>query len=443
MAVSVNRKLLLLRNLQLGLILVLRRRLKHRMQIRRKRMWMRKLFVDRRAKGEYEILVKDLMLFDHLYFFKSFRMSPVRFEQLLSWVAPFITKSSKFRVFASPSERLCITLRYLATGDSQLTVACSYRVSPSVVSRIIRETCGVLWTELTKQGYVKCPTTTGHWINIANEFKEKWNFPHCLGAIDGKHVVMQAPAQSGSDYFNYKKTHSIVLIIMAICNARYEFIMVDIGDAGRQSDGGVYKNSKLGYAIENDLIHRPAASNEMSSSRNFYPYVLADDAFQLKSHMLKPFAQLDSSTDKKIFNYRLSRARRVIENSFGIAAARFRIFRRPIIAQVETVILITKAVVALHNFLMMSQMRDRDFTYCPIGFADVENSQNRRSGEWRNETENFSGLLPITILGSHNYTRTAKETREDFMRYFNSAEGSVEWQWDYVNRTYNLFDEEY
>ena len=75
------------------LILVLRRRLKHRMQIRRKRMWTRKLFVDRRAKGEYQILVKDLMLFDHLYFFKSFRMSAVRFEQLLSWVAPFITKS--------------------------------------------------------------------------------------------------------------------------------------------------------------------------------------------------------------------------------------------------------------------------------------------------------------------------------------------------------------
>ena len=75
------------------------------------------------------------------------------------------------------------------------------------------------------------------------------------GAIDGKHVVMQAPHNSGSEYFNYKKTHSIVLL--ALCNARYEFLLVDIGDSGRQSDGSVYNNSQLGHAIEHKLLNIP------------------------------------------------------------------------------------------------------------------------------------------------------------------------------------------
>ena len=61
---------------------------------------------------------------------------------------------------------------------------------------------------------------------------------------------MQAPHNGGSEYFNYKKTHSIVLI--AVYNAKYEFTMVDIGDSGRQSDGRVFNNCSLGYAIENN-----------------------------------------------------------------------------------------------------------------------------------------------------------------------------------------------
>lgn len=58
-----------------------------------------------------------------------------------------------------------------------------------------------------EHGYLKVPNTEDEWKQIAHEFEIKWNFPHCLqlGAIDGKHVIMQAPAGSGSEYFNFKK----------------------------------------------------------------------------------------------------------------------------------------------------------------------------------------------------------------------------------------------
>ena len=165
-------------------------------------MWVRKLFKERQEKGEYHILIKDLQLFDAEYFFKTFRMTVAKF----AWVGPSIQKSYRLRVdVPSPAERLCVTLRYLASGDAQVSIALSYRISPTTVGRITRETCEALWSVLQAKGFLKVPNEQNTWKEISHRFEEMWNFPHCIEAIDGKHVVMQAPANSGSEWFNYKK----------------------------------------------------------------------------------------------------------------------------------------------------------------------------------------------------------------------------------------------
>jgi len=68
-------------------------------------------------------------------------------------------------------------------------------------------------------------------------------FPNCIGAIDGKHIVLQCPVNTGSEYYNYKNSFSIVL--MGLVSRDYRFIFADIGSQGRISDGGVFKNSLL------------------------------------------------------------------------------------------------------------------------------------------------------------------------------------------------------
>ena len=425
------------------LLLILRRRSRKRKKLsvekRRHKIWMRKIFIERPEKGLFNVLVKDLKLHDSEYFFRNFRMNSKTLEHLLTLVAPYITKSGLRRSVASPEERLCVTLRYLVTGDAQVTIATSFRLSPTTVGRIIRETCQCLYDVIEKE-YLKPPNTKREWDDISKEFFKSWNFPNCLGAIDGKHVVIQAPARSGSLYFNYKKTFSIVLL--AICNAKYEFTLVSVGSAGRQSDGGVYNSSSICQAIDNNLLDFPPPQvlpNSHDSEKLPFVFV-ADEAFAMKTNMMRPYPrrkELDRS--ETIFNYRLSRARRVIENAFGILASRFRVFRRPIIANTDNVKKITKDHNSLHNFLM--KMNLDNFQYCPYELIDREHDGRYRPGQWRNKIADYNGLNSIGNQGTNNHSRDAKYIRNKFKEYFNSS-GSLAWQNEIIARTNNPFDRE-
>ncbi|XP_049763916.1 uncharacterized protein LOC126092391 isoform X2 [Schistocerca cancellata] len=156
----------------------------------RRRYWICPLLRSRGEEGEFHTLVRDMREKDIQKFCIYFRMTPQR---------------------------------YLAHGDTQQMIALSYRVGRSTACRIIRRTCQTLWNVLQPKFLPK--PTTDDWLSIAYDFHTKWQFPNCVGAIDGKHVVMQCPANSGSEYFNYKGTHSVVL--MVACDANYKFTWVD------------------------------------------------------------------------------------------------------------------------------------------------------------------------------------------------------------------------
>lgn len=118
------------------------------------------------------------------------------------------------------------------------------------------------------------------------------------------------------------------LVLMAIVDGSYRFIMCDFGTNGRVSDGGVLQNTSFFNKLKRGQLNIPPEEIVGNTSTTLPYVIVANDAFQLRVDMIKPF-RLASLTDDdtKIYNYRLSRARRIVENAFGILSARFRIFR--------------------------------------------------------------------------------------------------------------------
>ncbi|KAL8565422.1 hypothetical protein ACOMHN_029115 [Nucella lapillus] len=318
-------------------------------QKRRHRWWVHAILEKRRQYGTYHHLVQELQL-DGERFQQYFRLSREQFSQVLFLIRDTLIKDNRIRDVISPRERLAICLRFLATGESFRSIAFSYRVGFTTVSRIVSEVCKILWDRLAPI-HLAFPESADYWRLIASNFASKWNFPHCLGALDGKHVVMRAPDNTGSLYFNYKGSFSTVL--MALVDANLKFIYIDVGSYGRNSDGGIFAHSSIGKAMAtNALKFPPDARLPYADNLGPLPYVVvADEAFPLSKHILRPFPGRSLSLDKRIFNYRLSRARRIVENAFGVLTARWRIFHAKMAVAPQLANDIVKATIVLHNLL--------------------------------------------------------------------------------------------
>ncbi|KAL1276980.1 hypothetical protein QQF64_023653 [Cirrhinus molitorella] len=231
--------------------------------------------------------------------------------------------------------------------------------------------------------------------------------------MDGKHVLIQAPANPGSLYFNYKGTFSVVLL--ALVDADYRFLVVDVGSYGGNSDGGIFANSVLGKALRNGTLNVPPprelpGAPELGKVNHV---IVTDEAFPLKPYLLRPYPGRRLPTDKRIFNYRLSRARHISENAFGILCQRFRVFRRTLQVQPAVVDKVVKAACALCNYLRPNRNDDDHAT------EDAEDMETTLQG-----FEHCRGQ------------RASVETqnvRELYKDYFNSPAGEVAWQFDHVN----------
>lgn len=260
------------------------------------------------------------------------------------------------------------------------------------------------------------PSTSNEWRLIAENFMEMWGFPNCIGAIDGKHVVLKAPCNTGSLYFNYKNTFSMVLL--ALVDANLKFVYIDIGSYGRNSDGGIFAHSSLGKGLSTNQLNLPPDTALPGGTHlGPMPYVIiGDEAFPLQRNLMRPFPGKCCTNDQKLYNYRLSRARRIVENAFGILACRWRVYHTHISVKPCTAKSIVKATCVLHNMLQSQSTP-----------AQIQALQQ----EYDEMTE-CSGLQNIAAVGNRA-GEDAISIREVFVDYFANVH-QLHWQNDYIQR---------
>lgn len=238
---------------------------------------------------------------------------------------------------------------------------------------------------------------------IASDYERMWDFPNCIGSIDGKHVRIKCPAHSGSMFFNYKKFFSVHL--QGITDARYKFITIDVGDYGRRSDSGVFMETGVYHHLENNSFNVPPPK-PLPGTNEHVPHVfLGDQGYPLKEYLMRPYPTMNNiDPEKENFNYRLSRARRSVECAFGILVSKWRCLKTELQVEPCHVDTIVKTVCLLHNIVI-----DKD----GIKESVLFNIQSQ-TAEHSFETEH-----DITNLRRFNRSsRRAYEIRDIFKQYF-------------------------
>ena len=273
------------------------------------------------------------------------RMSKDTFDFLCHQLQPHIEKQCTIlRAPISVPERVAVTIWRLATNIEYRTLSELFGIGRSTVGEIVNETCDAICKHLLPQ-YVRIPQGDSL-REIIEGFCTHWGFPQTVGAIDGTHIPILRPQESASDYYNRKGYYSIIM--QALVDHRGLFMDIYSGWPGKVHDARVFVNSALyRKAINNKLL--PDWSENLCGVE--VPLIiLGDPAYPALPWLMKPYVEnAQTSPEAKYFNYRQSRARMVVENSFGRLKGRWRCLLKRMDCQLQNVNKIVGSCVVLHN----------------------------------------------------------------------------------------------
>ena len=384
---------------------------------RRPTTWARQWLIRRTLYGQYEQLIQELHREDARGYKNFIRITPEFFGEMVERITPAVEKhDTNMRPALPVGLKLAVTLRYIATGNSYHSLQYAFRVSVPAISKFVPEVLQAL-IQAYQDEFLKCPRTPEEWKVVADGFAHRWNYHNCIGALDGKHVALTKPRNAGSLFFNYKKFHSIIL--MALCDANYKFLYVDVGAEGGAGDAGTWNRSTLHQALDEGRVGLPDDANLPHDDTPIPYHIVADDAFAIQPWLMKPYSHRSQDPKERIYSYRLSRARRVVENAFGVMQSKFRVFGVTQQLSPARVRLVTMWCCILHNIIVQrGEIRLHELDH-------EDEDHEIIPGSWR---ENQNLMADLTHGRGMNHNRRAKGIRDYLSHYYSSDVGSVPWQ---------------
>lgn len=305
--------------------------------IRSRDLWSR-----RRSFAWFEMVEST---FDDTLWYENFRVTKGTFEYILTVVKDDISrKDTIMRTAVTPNHRLALTMYYLSSTAEYRTIGNLFGVSTSFVCLCVRDVCKAIQKRLLN--VINFPKRV-NLVNVIKGYQDRWGFPMCAGAIDGTHIPIIAPKENAIDYVNRKKFHSIIM--QAVVDYNYLFRDIVIGWPGSVHDARVLANSEIFKRANNNSLFSEVVTRKLGD-QEVRPIIIGDPAYPLLPWLMKPFPDKgNSSESEQVFNYRLSRTRMTVENTFGRWKGRFRRFTKRVDMEVCNVITIVAASCVLHN----------------------------------------------------------------------------------------------
>ncbi|XP_049271307.1 uncharacterized protein LOC119391642 [Rhipicephalus sanguineus] len=330
------------------------------------------------------------------HFRQAFRVSPTTFRYLVESCRPSLERqTTNMREAISVEKRVAAGMYRLCSSAEDRTIADLFGIGRSTVNTVFREFCKTVVDRLEDA-----------WIQMA------------VGALDGCHFPVSPPKDHAADYYNYKGWYSMILL--AVVDHRYCFKYINVGAPGRCHDAYVYGRSWLCEKIERGLLASPVAIIEHCPVK---PLILCDQAFPLTETLLKPFPSASPGcqqneirhiccyelvtgihsivwyrSTKAIFNYNLSKTRRIVENAFGRLKVRFRFTMKRMECKLANARQAIKTACILHNI--------------------CESFRDAVEQHWEQDAQTFQALYEQPFHTTTVSTGQGEEVRQALAKYF-------------------------
>ncbi|XP_062557829.1 putative nuclease HARBI1 [Armigeres subalbatus] len=287
----------------------------------------------------------DVPKFSDYKFKNTFRVDRKTMAYLVTKLYYLRKEDTCWRWAISLEKRIAIAMYALGSSAEYRTVASLFGVGRTTVGELVLEFCDAVIHSMQDETFTSYPPTTAKIEEITSGFL-KHGFPQCYGAVDGCHIEVSVPKNEAVDYYNFKGWHSVVLF--AAVDYRYRFTYINVGVPGRSNDSTIFENSALKSVHDSHMLFRQ--HSRIIDGLEVPILLIGDSAFKLSPTLMKPFPFIiNQSEDERLFNYILSRSRRVVENAFGHLKARFRKIGRGLEVDICNANRIIKTSCILHN----------------------------------------------------------------------------------------------